>query len=257
MGHIRLGRLPQSRKWRDVVAALDSGAPVEDVAARASEAARGALDQAGDDPLFLSVVGFMAHLPVEARGPDFRDAMAARGIVDLDSAPGILAGIAGWFEAESLALGHRSDIADIGRSALLAALSRQFERDLPGLFEPSGAEIRRVLGRLSSGERFSGLARDFFAGVVQRVLDSYLSRELARHVGRERRFASDAERVAFDRALAQHAYEAARIIEAYAGGWYGKALWQRGSLAPEGTQGFTRYAMTKLRRELQHRDHAA
>jgi len=39
MGHVRLGRLPTSRNWREVVALLEQNAPVDAVAAGASGAA--------------------------------------------------------------------------------------------------------------------------------------------------------------------------------------------------------------------------
>ena len=152
--------------------------------------------------------------------------------------------------SESLRTGARSDIGEIAQSAFLAAMSDELGRSLPSLFDPTPADIRRALGKLSSGDHFASLARSFFAEVVQRTLNYYLSRELSNHVGRGGRFATDAERVAFDRALAQHAHEAARIVEAYAGGWYGKALWQSGGLTTEKARAFTSYAMTKLRQEL-------
>jgi hypothetical protein len=241
LGHIRLGHLPQTRRWRAVVALLEAGACVDEVAAAASGAAKDALAGAAKDALFLAVVGLLARLPHEARGPG----------------PGLLSGIADWIDAESLRIAHRSDLGEIAQSALLSAMTEELGRSLPGLFEPTSAEIRRSLGQLSSGVRFAGLARRFFSGVVQRTLDYYLNRELSNHVGLGQRFASDAERVAFDRALAQHAFEAARIVEAYAGGWYGKALWHGGGLTPDSIRAFTAYSMTKLRRELSQRDNAA
>jgi hypothetical protein len=212
---------------------------------------------AAKDPLFLAVVELLVQSPQEARGPGFQAAMAARGINDLASVPSLLAGMADWIDSESLRLGIRTDIGEIAQSAFLGAISEELGRSLPSLFDPSPAEIRHALGQLSSGDRFARLARGFFAGVVQRTLDYYLSRELSNHVGPGGRFATDAERVAFDRAMALHAYEAARIVEAYAGGWYGKALWQGGGLTTEKTRAFAAYAMTKLRRELEQRDHAA
>ena len=47
MGHIRLKRLPATRKWRDVVGLLLVGAPVEQVAFASSDAAEAALRAPG------------------------------------------------------------------------------------------------------------------------------------------------------------------------------------------------------------------
>ena len=50
MGHVRLGILPKSRKWNQVVTELRLGAEVEAVAASAADAAERALQAASDDP---------------------------------------------------------------------------------------------------------------------------------------------------------------------------------------------------------------
>ncbi|MEL6958771.1 MAG: hypothetical protein AAGL89_07470 [Pseudomonadota bacterium] len=121
---------------------------------------------------------------------------------------------------------------------------------MPSLFEPTPQEIRAALGKFASGEQFAVLARDFFARLTYRSLDYYLSRELANHTGQDKRFASDAERVAFQQALAQHTFEASRIVQEYSGGWYGKTVWQKQALDQASIDRFTQYAFKKMRSEL-------
>lgn len=53
MGHIRLGKLPSTRKWQQVVTLLADGAPVREIAAASAEAAEAALGNAADDPALL------------------------------------------------------------------------------------------------------------------------------------------------------------------------------------------------------------
>jgi hypothetical protein len=181
--------------------------------------------------------------------------MDARGIADRESVPGLLAGLSNWISERCIRDAMGSDIGEIGRSALLVALSDHLGRDLPALFDPRPGEVRKALGKLSGGDRFAALARSFFAETVSRTLDYYLSRELSNHVGEGRRFASDADRVQFDRALRRHAWEASRIVESYAGGWYGKTVWRDGNLDDTALKKFASYSLTKLRRELELRDH--
>ena len=102
---------------------------------------------------------------------------------------------------------------------------------LPSLFGPTPEEVRREIGRCASGDRFAALAREFFARLTQRSLDYYLSRELANHTGNGQRFADDAARARFDEALWRHCREASRIVEAFAGGWYGRNVYQRDGLS--------------------------
>jgi hypothetical protein len=129
----------------------------------------------------------------------------------------------------------------------------QLQARVPSLFDPTPQEVRTALGALAQGKNFALLARDFFARLTYRSLDYYLSRELAMHTGEGKRFASDADRVAFQSDLAQHTYEASRIVEEFAAGWYGKTVWQKQQLDQEAINRFTAYAFKKLRDELGRR----
>lgn len=128
---------------------------------------------------------------------------------------------------------------------------------MPSLLEPTPADLRSALAAFSSGSGFAGLAREFFARLTYRSLDYFLSRELANHTGHGRRFASDADRTAFQNALAVHVFEASRIVEDFAAGWYGKTVWQKQELNQPAIDRFTRYAFKKLRSELGRRREVA
>ena len=149
------------------------------------------------------------------------------------------------------------EAAAVARMALARALTEELDARLPTLFAASPADIRSALGKLAGGRDFADFARRFFASLTAQTLASYLSRTLADHTGPERRFASDAERVAFDRAIERHAWESAAIVGAYADGWYGKNVWQGDGPTPRAIRGFASCAFTKLRRELASRRDAA
>ena len=255
MGHIRLGTLPQSKKWREVIRLLDSAASLEDVAEAAARASETDLRRASDDPNFQFVTQLLVKLPLLARAPDFESAMADLGIgsSDLASVTGLLAGLNDAISHQGFIEGKSSDAGEMARAALLESLSVQMRDRLPTLFDPTPQEIRKVLASFASGQNFAILARDFFARLSYRSLDYYLSRELANHTGAGKRFADDASRTAFDRALSQHTFEASRIVEEFAGGWYGKTIWKEQALSQDTINDFTRYAFKKMRSELGRR----
>jgi hypothetical protein len=259
MGHIRLGTLPRSKKWREVVELLDSGGSVDAIAEAAAKASERDLAQASKDPRFQFVASLLVRLPMLARAPGFEAALADLGVGEngLTSVSGLLAGLDLAIDRQSFASGLSSDAGIVAKSALLETLSVQLRDRLPSLFEPTPQEIRAALGSFASGNRFAILARDFFARLTYRSLDYYLSRELANHTGADARFADDAERLAFQQALAQHSFEASRIVEVFAGGWYGKTVWQRGVLDQAAIDRFTQYAFQKMRSELGRRRDAA
>lgn len=255
MGHIRLGTLPRSKKWRDVVGLIDSGASVDVIAEAAAKASERDLSLASKDPRFQFVAALLVRLPLLARAPGFEDALADLGCGDtpLTSVTSLLAGLDAAIERQSFAAGQASDAGLLAKSALLETLSVHLRDRLPSLFEPTSQEIRMALGEFASGDRFATLARDFFARLTYRSLDYYLSRELANHIGQDRRFATDAQRVAFQQALAQHSYEASRIVQEFAGGWFGKTVWQRQAMDQDSINRFTDYAFKKMRSELGRR----
>ena len=205
MGHIRLGTLPQSKKWRDVIGLLDSDASLEKVAGAAALASELDLKRAPDDPSFQFVTSLLVRLPLIARAPGFEDALAELGVGEgaAVSVSALLAGLSHAIDQNAFDIGRSSDAGELARAALLESLSVQLRDRLPTLSEPSPQEIRKALASFASGQNFANLARDFFARLSYRSLDYFLSRELANHTGADKRFASDAARMEFQRALSQ------------------------------------------------------
>lgn len=255
MGHVRLGILPKSRKWNQVVDELRLGAEVEEVAAVAADAAESSLQAASKDPTFLHAFWLLTQVPPAARGPQF-EADLHRLDIEVPVRPSLMdvaAGISAAVDRHARAAGGRTDLGEMAQMAAVESLVALVAPGLPSLFEPSAGEIQREIGRLAGGERFSALAREFFARLMQRSLDYYLSRELSNHIGASERFASDAARSQFDAALGRHCREAARIVEAFAGGWYGKNVYQGPGLTPEAVYRFAPVAFKKIRAELRKR----
>lgn len=255
MGHLRLGTLPQTKKWRAVVGLLAAEAPLSEVAEAAAEASERDLARVSRDSVFQFVSGLLVDLPHKARSPDYHAFMAELGLssTETTSVPALLAGLGRAVDDMALRGGRGSDAGEMAKAALLESLSVRLRDRLPSLFKPTPAEIRHALASFSSGQGFALLARDFFARLTYRSLDYFLSRELANRTGEGKRFASDSDRIAFQQDLAQHTFEASKIVEEFAGGWYGKTVWQKKVLDQEAVNRFTAYAFKKLRSELGRR----
>ncbi len=80
MGHIRLGTLPRSKKWREVVDLIATDTSVEEIAEAAADASESDLALASRDPRFQFVSDLLVRLPLLARAPGFEDALADLGI---------------------------------------------------------------------------------------------------------------------------------------------------------------------------------
>lgn len=147
MGHIRLGTLPQSKKWRDVIGLLETDASLEEVAEAAARASELDLGRASNDPSFQFVASLMVRLPLLARAPGFEAALADLGLDKgaLSSVSGLMVGLSDAIDQRLSELGRSSDAGELARSALLESLSVQLRGRLPTLFEPTPQDIRQAL----------------------------------------------------------------------------------------------------------------
>jgi hypothetical protein len=258
MGHKRLGTLPRTKRWQQVVASLDGGASVARVAAASSDAAEGALYRAADDPALIRAFWLLTQLPLAAREADFPERLSELGLT-VGSSPQLFEIIGAFSEAvdaHTRAVNERSDLGEMAQLAAAESLSAIVGRSLPGLFGTTAEEVKQAIGRLATGKQFSDLARDFFARLTRRHLQYYLSRELSNHVGRGNRFESIAEHSEFNADLDQHCREAVRIVKEFSGNWYGKTNYE-GGITPEKAAAFVSVALKKIRSELRKRRDAA
>jgi hypothetical protein len=259
MGHVRLGVLPKSRKWAQVVDTLRLGAAVEEVAASAADAAEASLQGASNDPAFLHAFWLLTQAPLAARGPDFAADLRRLDVrvSDRPSLMDVVGAISDAIDRHAREQGGRTDLGEMAQMAAVESLAALAGPSLPSLFEPTSGEVQRAIGRFASGDRFSALAREFFARLTRRSLDYYLSRELSNHIGAGERFGDDGARSRFDEALDRHCREAARIVETFAGGWFGKNVYQGDGLSPDAVRRFAPIAFGKIRAELRKRRDAA
>lgn len=252
MGHVRLGTLPRTRKWREVLELIGGSGDAMAVAVATMEATARDLLQAGEDPTVVHTVWLIAQLPLAARQDDFVEALKRVGI-DVAAAPSLVElATAVGFAVEEHSENECPSPTDLGEMARLSAIetiARIVDGRVPTLFGDEPSLIQQEVGRLGIPREFGAFSRDFFGRLVERALTYFVSRELPLHVGPGKRFPTVEEQRAFSRAVAEHARQAANIVESFAGGWYSKAQME-GDLTPARTSRFVAYAMRKMRSEL-------
>jgi hypothetical protein len=79
MGHIRLGRLPKTKSWRDVVGLLTNGAPDDEIVSASTRAIERELASAVSDPVFIEAVRLLCLIPQAARSKEFGARLRALG----------------------------------------------------------------------------------------------------------------------------------------------------------------------------------
>src|ERR1700740_2803060 len=124
MGHVRLGVLLKSRKWRQVVEELRLGAGVGEIAALAAEAAETSLKAAAADPAFLHSFWLLTQVPLAARGAAFAEDLSRLGInvADPPSLMGVAAGISDAIDRHAREHGGRTDLGEMAQMAAVESL---------------------------------------------------------------------------------------------------------------------------------------
>ena len=254
MGHLRLGRLPAGRRWKEVVELLRIGGSVADLAAAAAHASENELIGAKGDPALAYTVWVLTQLPLAAKADRLSERLGDLGFDPgaEKSALSLVAGMSRAIDRHVAGATNRTDLGELARQAAAESLSSIVGAGTPSLFDATAEDVRRELAKLATKDRFAGLARDFFARLTLKTLEYYISRELPNHVGPGKSIASIDGEIAFRAALERHCREASLIVEQFAGGWYSKANYQ-GTLTPDAAQRFSDYALWKMREELRAR----
>jgi hypothetical protein len=254
VGHQRLGRLPRTLRWRQVVQLLDR-TPDETsaVAAATLQAADNRLRQLGGDPSLTYCFWLLTRISWAARGTSFASDLQKLGIAATPDATAmtLIAAVADRVrreQAEEPSAGQFSELASL---ALRRALTETVGEQGRSLFGSSAEDVQRGFRTYSTKAEFGVLAHRFFADFMARTLRSFVDRELSNRVQAGAAISGVAQSGDFMDALDRHTRQAARIVEEFAGGWYSKHNWQaRGEITREETGRFVAYAMRKLRSEL-------
>jgi hypothetical protein len=254
MGHIHLGRLPKTESWNAVVDLLYAGASAGKIATATAHAAENSLASAASDPALRHTFWLLTQLPLAARATDFNERLLQLGMAT-GHAPSLLTLAAEFQQSVDARIRNARVKTDLGQMAKLAAaeaLTSVLATDLPGLLDATSADVRYALGKLAAPDRFARLSRNFFARLVNRNLEYFISRAIADHVGPGRALRSIADYAEFRRALAQHCFAVALIVEDLSCEWYSKSNW-RGEITEAKATGFAHVAFKRLREELRRR----
>jgi hypothetical protein len=251
MGHNRLGHLPRTRRWREVVALLDQGpAATSQIAAAVVQAAERALRELSNDPVIADALQSLIRITWASRSASFSDELRVLGLSSDASAVSVIAAIGDHVRQSVTEHPESSYFGEIAALATRSALTETVLLQGPGLFFSSAEDVQHAFRAFSTRDRFGELARRFFADFMSRSLRSWVDRELSNHVGQPQ-ISNVADASDFLKAIDTHTWQAARIVEDFAGGWYSKRNWELGGdITRDEAQKFVAVSMRKLRAEL-------
>lgn len=250
MGHIRLGTLPRTRKWIEVLDLVGGGGGSPQVAAATLDASKHGLAKAADDPGLVRSFWLLTQMPLAARSGEFAARLQPLG-VRIGKAPTLLevvGGVATAVDEHVRQIGGRTDLGEMAQMAACETLVALGAPLNASLFQSSAPTVEDTLKSFSTPKEFARLAREFFARLSRKYVSYFLSRELSNYVAGDGRFRNVEEHTEFNRELDLYCRQAARIVEEFSGGWFSKTNFE-GGIAPEDAARFLHVALKKLRGE--------
>lgn len=254
MGHERIGHLPATKKWRNIVAELAEFSQKNDnVASIATQTTKNVakrLERITKDEGVLASFSFLITLLHAAKQRDPNAYLQQNGIT-LSSSFSLLE-LARAIKQYSQAHSENTEYATVAVQSLIDTVSvwTKQEQQQTNLFfggEPDPFEPWR---RAAQAEGFSELSRIYFSNFLGRYLKYFLERE-----------ASASLTNLFDRndfikrldshvdTISESAFETTKVTQQFAAGWY-KNNAAKDLPDQEKIQGFVSYALKKLKNNL-------
>ena len=258
MGHIRLGEMPRTGYWKDVIKTLALSDNPAQVARITAKAARKGLQAAGqDDGVSEVVYMLMKFVWSSAKTKDFRRELKDIGISMPTKDASLLDLVLGFNEALDRRLrlkGHRSDLAEMARMSVVETVADVCRHQTGGLFGADIKQTREALKKNTAPERFAALGQRFFGKFLYRFLDYHLSRELPGHIGPGRQYETIRDCERFKASLARYAIETSRIVREFTGYWPSATEFREGISPHNVRTKFVPVAFKKLQSEIARRD---
>lgn len=253
MGHSRIGTLPATRKWKEVVSLVANGADEAQVADAVMVATGKTFARVRDDAGFREAMRLIMQLALAGSRPNTAAELDAAGlaVADNTSLVDVVMSIGEEFDKRVGAANGQSDFAEVAHRALVGTVTDLLKENLPSLFEPSRDDVASAFKKLKQPGNFGKFFQHFIGGLTNELLNTYLDRTLGTHLGEGQRFATTDGIGQFTHAMKTHCQEAAKIVEKFAADWFSKQRFLGGgSIAREKAEGFGWVAFRKMTLEL-------
>ncbi|TDQ41895.1 hypothetical protein [Tepidicella xavieri] len=253
MGHVRLGVLPRTKAWKEVVGLIAAGANVSQIANATITAAEKAFSFVMNDVGYTEAVWLMTQMAIAAKKPDIHQHLAAAGI-HLPTDPSLVdvtTAITEALDRRVEGTGKRSDLGMLANRAIVGAVNDVLAPKLHSLFSSDPDTMRAALADLGKPREFGEFSRHFFARLANEGLQYFLSKVINTQLGEGMRFATMNQAAEFNLALQTHTREASLIVEQFSSEWFSKHRYHEGGdISRKSSDGFAGYALKKMRDEL-------
>lgn len=254
MGHIRLGRLPKTYKWRNVFQALENAELSPEIIAKAiSQSARNEFDSLKGDHSLSFCFWVLATVVSASKTDSFIDKLEQIGIntKNINSGIQFAKNIAQYISKTLNDLGRPNAFSIIAELSVNETISNILISQSDSLFGTNINDIKAAYAKTATKKQFGLISRQFFSTFLKRSIQFIADKEISNFVGKDRSIKNTSELVSFQKALSLYCYQSSKIIEDYSGGWFSKQSWQtRNEISYKSVEGFIAYAIEKINMDL-------
>ncbi len=254
MGHIRLGRLPKTHKWREVFKAFESdNLTAETLAQAISKSTQKEFDSLKGDRSISFCYWVLTTIVSAANTDSFTDRLESVGIKTKDVKSGLefVKNVA-HFISESLSdIGRNNAFSNIAELSVNETIANVIIEKSTSLFGTTIDDIQLACKSLSTQKQFGLLSRRFFSNFLKRSIQFVADKELSNYLGKSKAIETSSDILSFQKSLSLYCYQSSKIIEEFSGGWFSKEAWKTKNKIPlDSAKGFMAYALKKVNMEL-------
>lgn len=255
MGHIKLGRLPRTIKWKHVINALISeDASFYELLSSTSKASKDILTASYNQEGLAHCFWLFTNIAQASRKQDFIQSLNKLGIdvTANDSGMKILKKIydSASYEINNKTQSKNTILNQIALESFKSAIHSTITRESASLFGCTPETIQQAFKKYSTSTQVGYLGRELFGQYVNKAFSYALEKELATSIGANNKFRNSHDIQEFNRRLTTYCRETSKIVEQFSGGWYGKHGFIGDLKDKDKARGFTNYAVTKLLSEV-------
>lgn len=252
MGHSRLGEMPKTGYWKDVIRKLDLFETPEEVAKVTAKAAHLGLELAKKDIGLSNVIFLLMKSLVASRQKQFVGELS-RHSMRLSDSSGIsdfIGELDAAIDRSLRRVKHRSHLAEMARFSAIDSLQDVFSSQSKSLFGDDIELTRLSIKAQTTKKNFVSIGQKFWGCFLSRFLDYHLSRQIANHIGPEKPIKNLSEYNSFRKAFDRHCRETVEIVKDFTACWPSVAEFKGGLTAEKVRAQFVPIALEKIKREL-------
>lgn len=254
MGHERIGYLPKTKRWREIVNNISNFSAendnIDDIAIQTLKNVRNRFDSIKQDSGVVAAFKYLIVLSKSGKIKNPETFFKQNGI-DLQNNHNLI-DLANSISTYVHQNRNSSEYSSIATQSLIDTVSKWYQNYSTQqlIYFDANEKSNDIWKKASSGDGFSDLSRLFFAKFTERYLKYFLEREAGYRINNlfDRSLFND-RLSSHVKDITKHAFDTSKIVQSFSAGWFNKNC-IREQPSEESIKGFLDFSFKKINSEL-------